>query len=182
MADKQCSSSLSNNGRSTAGRRVSGCWCCLQWYSGTLHGGCGEPRGRFHARMRDAAALNLLTVWRCCCCCYAIIATVKTTPMSIEYWWCRCYWCSRSESALLSFAARVDNARLHLEWRQSQLLLPKNETCKFLAPNTSISSVADGPVQRAASHALCCMRRWTLSVINWPTSSVERRPSQVLST
>jgi len=36
-------------------------------------------------------------------------------------------------------------------------------------------AVADGPGRHAASRASCCTQRWTLSVINWPSSSVDRR-------
>jgi len=43
-----------------------------------------------------------------------------------------------------------------------------------------VSAVADGPARRAVSRASSCTRRWTLGVINWPRSSVERRPSQLL--
>ena len=32
-----------------------------------------------------------------------------------------------------------------------------------------------GPGRHAASRASCCTQRWTLSVINWPSSSVDRR-------
>jgi len=42
-----------------------------------------------------------------------------------------------------------------------------------------VSSVADGPARRATSRASCCTQTKMLRVINWPRSSVERRPLQV---
>ena len=36
-----------------------------------------------------------------------------------------------------------------------------------------MSAVADGPAQLADSLASCCIQRLTLSVIKWPSSSVE---------
>jgi len=72
------------------------------------------------------------------------------------------------DSILMSHLATVRRCRI-------------NVTSELQLLYRQVSAVADGPERRAAARASCCAQRWTLSVINYQWSSVERRPSQVLS-
>jgi len=46
----------------------------------------------------------------------------------------------------------------------------------YTATITSVAAVADGPARRDASSASCCVHT---GAINWPISSVERRPLKI---